>query len=316
MGCKSSDGLLRVFGCGAKVIAVALKQDEAVAEYAEVIESLAEVIGHGAQVFADDDKAAALTFEGQDTQKIVEIITDIGTIASAHAVGNPVQTGEPHDMVETNCAGSAGSAANRFDEIAVAGIGVALWMKGGEAPVLAIFIEVIGRRSYADFGSEEVLVGPVIGTDAIRCKGKVVIEAEGVAHGFDLLVGVIELLLEAHFDECEEIDKAGEFEFQCAGCFGVWGLKSRRPMMPVPGVWIAAVEVPVKRHVGAVVVEPGSAAFTVVFQFRGRLLFELPVEQKQEEGLDAGDLFVFDQIGFPQGSELSGDFTRLDETPN
>ena len=265
MSCKSGDGLTRVFGSGAKVIAVALKQDEAVAEYAECIESSAEVIGNGAQVFADNHQATALALERQDAEEVLEIVADIGTIAGAHAVGNPVEAGEPHDMIEAYRTGRASRAAYRFDEIAVAGIGVALRMEGGEAPVLAIFVEVVRRRAYANLGGEEVLVGPVVGTDAVGCKGEIVVEAERKAESFDAFVREIELLLEVHFDEGVEFDLASEFDFESAGCGRIGGLKFSRPMMPVPGIGIATVEVSVESHVSAVVLEPWPAGVAVSF---------------------------------------------------
>ena len=40
---------------------------------------------------------------------------------------------------------------------------------------------------------------------------------------------------------------------------------------------------------------------------------ELPVKQEKEEGLDAGDLFVFDEIGCPQGGKPRGDCRGADQ---
>ena len=86
------------------MIAVSLKQDEPVAEYAKIIESLAKVIGHSTQIFTYNDEISAFTFEGEDAEEILEIVPDIGTVASTHAVWNPVKAGEAHDMIEANCA--------------------------------------------------------------------------------------------------------------------------------------------------------------------------------------------------------------------
>ncbi len=102
-------------------------------------------------------------------------------------------------------------------------------------------------------------------------------------------------MLEPHFDKGVKVNLTGQLSGEGLTGRGMWCLVFGRPVMPVPGVGIAAMEVAVKGHVSAIVVEPDAAGLTIPGEFVARAAFKLAIKQEQEESLEPCYLFIFDK---------------------
>lgn len=81
MGGEGSNGFARERGSGAEAAVLPLKEDEPVAEDAELIERSAKVRGNGSEIFTDDEKMIAGTFESKDAEKVLEMISYVSSTA-------------------------------------------------------------------------------------------------------------------------------------------------------------------------------------------------------------------------------------------
>ena len=73
----------------------------AIRQYPGVIQRGAQFVGHGAEVFTDDHAARTHTLECQDRQQIMQGIADECAIGCAAASGDPEQTHQADDMINT-----------------------------------------------------------------------------------------------------------------------------------------------------------------------------------------------------------------------
>ena len=91
-----------------------LEPQHAITQNSRFGQRRADLAGDRAQILADDDEPAALAFERQNAQQILRIVADISAVGGWHAVGDPAQAEESHDVIDAQRPAVPGLLADRF----------------------------------------------------------------------------------------------------------------------------------------------------------------------------------------------------------
>src|SRR5271169_1398355 len=123
----------------------------------------ARPIGHPAQGLANNDHSIANAFERENRKQVLEAIAHVGAFGGFHAVWNPVQAKEAHDMIDAERPAVPAVLPDGLGKQAVAIFHVAIRVWRRKAPVLAFGRESVGWRAHAAARNEEFAMGPKIG---------------------------------------------------------------------------------------------------------------------------------------------------------
>ncbi len=184
MGGKTGQRLRRV---GARLperpIRLALEIEDAIAEQPRRLHDFAETGRHRSEILADDERARLLGSLRERGQHGVQRIADIATAGRVEALRNPVETREPHDVIEADRAGRPHGRTDVTRESRLVALPQCRWLDRRQAPVLAPAVEKIGRRPHA--GRARIAVRPrpcrrAVGRDADR---QIQIETDAHAGG-------------------------------------------------------------------------------------------------------------------------------------
>ncbi len=111
----------RGYSCGARNRPLVLFEiQQAIAQDSESMQDLARLIGHRAQILADDDHPIAHALQRENRKQGLEAIAHIGAVGGIHAVGNPVEPKEAHHVIDAQRAAVPAVLADGLGEQAVA----------------------------------------------------------------------------------------------------------------------------------------------------------------------------------------------------
>ncbi len=197
-------------------IAVLFEIQQAIAQDSEPMQHLARLIRHRAQVLADDDHPVAHALERENRKQRLEAIAHVGAFGGFHAIGNPVQAKEAHDMIDAQRSAMPAVLADGFGKQAVAVFHVAVRVGRRKAPVLALGREAVGRRAHPAAGHEEVAMRPKVGTETIGGQRQIVIQTDAQAALDSVLLRGGELQIELPLDVLVEQNTAPVFSREFA----------------------------------------------------------------------------------------------------
>ena len=100
-------------------VVILLEIQQAIAQDSESMQHLARLVGHGAQILADDDHPIAHALQRENRKQRLKAIAHVGAFGGFHAIGNPVQAKEAHDMIDAQRSAVPAVLADGFGEQAV-----------------------------------------------------------------------------------------------------------------------------------------------------------------------------------------------------
>ena len=98
-----------------------------------------------------------MRFEGEHGEQFVGRIGDVGALVETHAVWDPVQPGERHDVIHAEHASNLHLVAKRFGEVSVSLRTRCPRQQRAESPILSTGEALIRRSTDRHVGSEECL---------------------------------------------------------------------------------------------------------------------------------------------------------------
>ena len=142
------------------------------------VELLAETLGHGAEVLADDHALAALALQRDLADQIVDGIGEIGALGGPGAGGDHEEARQAHRVIDPQQAGVAHVGAVERGEAAPAVARAGDRIGRRQVPDLALRGERIGRRADADLGGEFARARPALRAVGRRADREVAIEPD------------------------------------------------------------------------------------------------------------------------------------------
>ncbi len=162
---------------------VAFEVQQAVREHPGVVQHLANLGAHGAQVLGHYGGAVARTLKRDDTHQVLMGIAHVRAFGGRHAAGYPVEPEQPQGVVDAQRPGVPEALAYGLDEDLVSGAPQLFGRGRGERPVLARGVEGVGGRAGVRLAREHVGVAPGVAASGGRAHGEVRIQPHGHALG-------------------------------------------------------------------------------------------------------------------------------------
>src|SRR6185437_7956626 len=154
---------------------VAFEAEHLGRENAPLLERAGDFRRNGAEVFADDEGAVALTLEGEDAEEVDGGIPNVRAGYAGTVIRNPEQAEQPEYVVDAQRAGMLEGAAQQVDEVAIAVAPQGARVERWKAPVLPAHGERIGRRADAGAVHEQLGKGPRVGAARRRADRQILI---------------------------------------------------------------------------------------------------------------------------------------------
>ena len=110
-------------------------------------ERLAELVGHGAEVLADDRRRRPRRLGGDHGQQLLARVAHVRSFGRAHALRYPPQPVHAHHVVDAQHRGVLAGAGDEPPPQRVAAAPAGARQLRREAPVLAVGEELVGRRA-------------------------------------------------------------------------------------------------------------------------------------------------------------------------
>ena len=136
-------------GAGRRELAVGrlLEVERTVGKHARLVELGAQLRRDGAEILAHHKAAARAAFLGQHCEKIVERVVEVAAAVGLRAPRDPVEARERHHVVHAQRAAQRHVRAQELAERPVAARAQRARRIWRQAPVLALGIELVGRRA-------------------------------------------------------------------------------------------------------------------------------------------------------------------------
>ena len=130
-----------------------------------------------------------MALQGQDVEHLLVAVTDVGAVGGAGAERDPEQAEEAHDVVDPDAAGRPQAGPDGADPGVVAVHPQAPGVERGEAPVLPLAVEVVGRGADPHAQRHRVLPQPGVGAAGVDADGQVLHQVEPGAGRGQLRLG-------------------------------------------------------------------------------------------------------------------------------
>ena len=127
---------------------VALKPENAHAQQAIVGQLITQAGRYGAEVLTDDDAAVAPGLQRHEPQQVLQWIAQVHTVERARPFGDHPQPHEAEHVVDADAARYGHHRTQHLDESRKALGAHRPRVEGGQAPVLALCVEYVGRRAH------------------------------------------------------------------------------------------------------------------------------------------------------------------------
>ncbi|MCY1525382.1 hypothetical protein D9M68_603590 [compost metagenome] len=138
-----------------------------------VRERLVEPFRHGAQVFADDERAVAPCLQRGQREQRLHRIAQVGAAGGRRAVRHQPQPRHAEDVVDAQAAGLRQRRAQHVDEGGVSAGGERARRKGGQTPVLPQRIMDVRRRADGDARHQVGLAAPCVAAVGAVADGEI-----------------------------------------------------------------------------------------------------------------------------------------------
>ncbi|OPZ05521.1 MAG: hypothetical protein BWZ08_02470 [candidate division BRC1 bacterium ADurb.BinA292] len=128
-------------------------------------------LGHGAQILAHQTRAMTMRLQTENRKQFLRRIVHVGAGRGGGPLRNPVESMQPHHMIDAEHPGLAHQLAQRLNHVAILRLADAPGMQRGEAPVLPARKKLVRRRAAAHPVGELLAVAPhivAVGVDAER----------------------------------------------------------------------------------------------------------------------------------------------------
>ena len=213
-------------------------------------------------------------------------LAHVGALGGVHAVGNPEQAEEAHDVVDAQRAAVAAVLADRFGEQAVAVFAMARRVRRRKGPVLALRGEIVGRRTHAAARHVERPVRPQVAAEAVGGQRQVVIEPDRQVPVARPLLRAPPVAGRSATAGTGRTSRARQRFLRKARVSARTGVLIRRgPFGPQPDVGIRAVQLLVERAVGGERLE--QFAFALAERLETRAPAALPVRHSRRNCANA-----------------------------
>ena len=198
VGVERRNGALGIFLRPAeRAVPVPLEHHDEIGPHAPGREPIAEALRHGAEILADGDAVPAPALLGDHREHVSERQAEVRALGGAKPVRDDIEPHQAEHMVDADRAGMAHGRTQHLPERLEASGNQAVRIIGGDAPVLAGGIELVGRRADRQSAQHHVPVHPGIGAAAVNADRGVEIKPDrhsavprDVAAAFELALGV------------------------------------------------------------------------------------------------------------------------------
>ena len=195
---------------------VLFEQQHAHAQYGAGNEFFLQAVGHGAEVFTEDDGLMPVGLKGEQTQQIIHRVIQVRTVGRRRPIGNHPQPLEAHDMVDAQAAGMGEVGTEHFDECTKAIADQTFGRKCGNPPALTGTIEDVGRRANGQRGEQLILKTPGLTATAIGTDREVGDQANTHASTACSGLGAFQAAVDQPLAKGEVADALGVLLGECA----------------------------------------------------------------------------------------------------